>query len=298
MDFDVAALGQWSPPEEMLVEAEATVAYAVATNDGHPLHVSGKLASPVFAVVPARPAFAWAISRVTPPEALLRVLHLAHDLRIARSIVPGMLLATTAAAVGIHTRPSGTVVVVRSRTHQAGELVNEQHMSLFFRGLTGGPSGGEAAPDHRLAAEVRASEPLASVTQEIDANQTYRYADASGDHLPIHLDEAVAKSVGLPGIIVHGLCSMAFVGRAVVETGGEGDPGRLCRLAVRFSRPVLPGSRIGTRIWELSKGDGDRASFAFETAGQDGGVVLKDGLGLFRRFAVQGSAAEWCAVQR
>lgn len=270
------------------MEADATKAYAAATNDDHPLHVSGKFASPVFAVVPARTAFAWAISLVTPPEALLRMVHLAHDMRIARSIVPGMLLATTAAVVGIQTRPSGTVVAVRSRTHQAGELVNEQHLSLFFRGVTGGASGGETAPDHRLAAEVRAGQPFASITQEIDADQTYRYAEASGDHMPFHLDEAVAKSVGLPGIIVHGLCSMAFVGRAVVETACGGDPRRLCRLAVRFSRPVLPGSRIGTRIWELSEG-GDRAAlaFGFETASEDDGVVLKDGLGLVRRCAVR-----------
>ncbi|MGH9021539.1 MAG: FAS1-like dehydratase domain-containing protein, partial [Acidimicrobiia bacterium] len=137
-DFDLAALGQWSPVEEMLVEAEATKAYAVATNDDHPLHLSGKLAPPVFAVVPARPSFGWAISRITPPEVLLRVVHLAHDLRIDRPIVPGARLATTAAAVGVHPRPSGTVVVVRSQTHQAGELVNEQHLSLFFRGVTGG----------------------------------------------------------------------------------------------------------------------------------------------------------------
>ncbi|MGH9022911.1 MAG: MaoC/PaaZ C-terminal domain-containing protein, partial [Acidimicrobiia bacterium] len=83
------------------------------------------------------------------------------------------------------------------------------------------------------------------------------------------------------GIIVHGLCTMAFVGRAVVDNVGGGDPTRLCRLAVRFSRPVLPGSRIHSRVWALPTGGvGGEAAFGFETSTDDGGVVLKDGLGL------------------
>jgi acyl dehydratase len=61
---------------------------------------------------------------------------------------------------------------------------------------------------------------------------TIRYAGASGDFNPIHIDEQFATSVGLPGRILHGLWSMAQVARA--QTEAAGGPERLRRLAVQF----------------------------------------------------------------
>jgi acyl dehydratase len=61
---------------------------------------------------------------------------------------------------------------------------------------------------------------------------TVRYAGASGDFNPIHIDEAFATSVGLPGRILHGLWSMAQVARA--QTDAAGGPEKLKRLAVQF----------------------------------------------------------------
>jgi acyl dehydratase len=61
---------------------------------------------------------------------------------------------------------------------------------------------------------------------------TVRYAGASGDFNPIHIDEAFARSVGLPGRILHGLWSMAQVARA--QTEAAGGPDKLKRLSVQF----------------------------------------------------------------
>lgn len=61
---------------------------------------------------------------------------------------------------------------------------------------------------------------------------TYRYAGASGDYNPIHIDEAFAKQVGLPGRILHGLWTMAQVARAHTEAAG--GPDKLKRLSVQF----------------------------------------------------------------
>ncbi|HEV3130112.1 MAG TPA: MaoC/PaaZ C-terminal domain-containing protein, partial [Solirubrobacteraceae bacterium] len=61
---------------------------------------------------------------------------------------------------------------------------------------------------------------------------TVRYAGASGDFNPIHIDEAFAKQVGLPGRILHGLWTMAEVARA--HTDAAGGPDKLRRLAVQF----------------------------------------------------------------
>ncbi len=73
---------------------------------------------------------------------------------------------------------------------------------------------------------------LPQLTVHPDRFITVRYAGASGDFNPIHIDEAFATSVGLPGRILHGLWSMAQVARA--QTEAAGGPDRLKRLSVQF----------------------------------------------------------------
>ena len=75
-----------------------------------------------------------------------------------------------------------------------------------------------------------------------DKHLTVRYAGASGDFNPIHIDEELARSVGLPGRILHGLWTMAQVARAVTEAGG--GPEALRRLEVQFRGMGLPEHEI------------------------------------------------------
>ena len=108
-------------------------------------------------------------------------------------------------------------------------------------------------------------------------DQTYRYAEASGDVNPIHIDVNIARMAGLPGIIVHGLCTMAFCSKAVIESVCGGDPRRLRRLRVRFVRPVLPGQTISTRIWAADK-SAELMRFDFETVNPNGRAVIRGGI--------------------
>jgi acyl dehydratase len=71
----------------------------------------------------------------------------------------------------------------------------------------------------------------------------FRYAGASGDFNPIHLDPELAKAVGFPSNILHGLYSMAQVARCAVEEAG-GDPRKLKRLSVQFRGIGLPEQEI------------------------------------------------------
>ena len=74
-----------------------------------------------------------------------------------------------------------------------------------------------------------------------------RYAGASGDFNPIHWSDRVATKVGLPGVIAHGMYTMALVGRAV--TGWAGSPAAVVEYSVRFTRPVVvPDDDEGTEI--------------------------------------------------
>ena len=274
MGFDLTGLGHWSAESDFKVDPERALAYAVATNDTNRHHLAGEFAPPVFAVVPVWEALTSAVARVTPPEVLMRVVHGEQDFRFSRPIVPGEMLRSRAAPLGVQVKASGTTMVAKSETHdEAGRLVNEQWFTAFFRGVSEGDSGGEEPPGHRLGDDTKAPGPVAQVTYPVDEDQTFRYAEASGDRMPIHLDDALAKAVGLPGIIVHGLCTMAFTSRAVLECACGGDPTRLRRLAVRFSKPVLPGQSITVSLYGP-----DQGRYGFEAINPAGEAVVKDGM--------------------
>jgi acyl dehydratase len=82
--------------------------------------------------------------------------------------------------------------------------------------------------------------PVVSVTP--DRYLTVRYAGASGDFNPIHIDEEFARSVGLPGRILHGLWTMAQVARA--QTEAAGGPQHLKRLSVQFRGMGVPEQEV------------------------------------------------------
>jgi acyl dehydratase len=87
-----------------------------------------------------------------------------------------------------------------------------------------------------------------------DRYLTVRYAGASGDFNPIHIDEEFARSVGLPGRILHGLWTMAQVARA--QTDAAGGPERLKRLSVQFRGMGVPEQEVvvSSKVREESDG--------------------------------------------
>jgi acyl dehydratase len=106
-----------------------------------------------------------------------------------------------------------------------------------------------------------------------DAGLTGRYKDASGDPNPIHVDEEFAKSVGLPGVILHGLYSMAQVARANAAAAG-GDPRSLKRLAVQFRGMGFPEQEITVTGTVVEEGDG---SVVVDTvAEQSGNQIIRN----------------------
>jgi acyl dehydratase len=77
---------------------------------------------------------------------------------------------------------------------------------------------------------------LARRTITVDRSRLVRYAGASGDFNPIHWNERFAQSVGLPGVIAHGMWTMGAASSVVTDWAG--DPGRVVDYQVRFTRPV------------------------------------------------------------
>jgi acyl dehydratase len=94
---------------------------------------------------------------------------------------------------------------------------------------------------------MEAGEQLPSQTFRVTRADLVRYAGASGDFNPIHWSERTAQAVGLPGVIAHGMLTMALAGRAV--TGWAGAPDAVIDFSVRFSRPVpVPDDDAGTEV--------------------------------------------------
>ena len=164
---------------------------------------------------------------------------------------------------------------VTSKDKADGSLVLEEYVTMFIRGMTDGDGAGPDKPDHTFPEDARAR-PVGEVTIHVDDDQTYRYRDASGDMMPIHVDDNMAKSVGLPGIIAHGLCTMAMNSQAVVKTVADGDPARLKRLAVRFAKNVFPGNDVVTTIYDAGEAALGRKAYAFE-AHSNGDQVIANG---------------------
>jgi len=266
--FDASGLGEWTEDEVFEVTAERIAAYAAATNDPIERHRQGEIAPPVFAVVPVFMSMAPAALAVAPVELLMKLVHGEQDFHFHRPIYPGDTLVARAKPIGFEGMSNGSTVTIYVETRtDAGELVNEQWMTAFFRKVDAGAGVGESAPVHKLDEKLRQATPAAQVCQHIDADQTFRYSPASGDPMPIHLDEEIARMSGLPGIINHGLSTMAFTSWAAPPSwpmaGSSGCAASRCALPSRCcpSRTSPRGSGApGTVLTPMRRPSGTSSS--------------------------------------
>jgi acyl dehydratase len=189
-----------------------------------------------------------ATTQLLTPSMLDHTVEARHDVLFTRPLVPGLELHTRASAFAIRPGRGGDRMTLRVESRDgAGALVAEQFMTMAVRGLTGSAAAGPdiPGPDVPEAARQRL---VGTYDVPFDADQTDRYAQASGDPIRIHLDDDFARGVGLPSRIGHGFCTMAMCSRAVLALAADGDPSRLRRLAVRFRAPVFPPSTVETRV--------------------------------------------------
>jgi acyl dehydratase len=280
MALNRSLIGKTYPPIISEVTAEALQKYARAYNDDNlsyfdPARPGGIIAPPMFNVV-----VTWLplITVISDPELhvdLLRLLHLGQDMEFLALIRRGDRVSANATIVSIETVAAGEIITVQlDASNQQHAAVSRSRFTALIRSRRNRDLPGDGAAAH---VPMTRGDSILTASQTIDRDQTVRYADASGDRNPIHLDEAVARMAGLPGIIVHGLCTMAFTSKLIVGHFCDGDPARLRRLAVKFSRPVFPGDTITTRIWQGP--DRDRMTcLSYETCNPAGLIVIRDGV--------------------
>ena len=279
MALNRALIGKHYPPQDYGITAEAIFSYARAYNEENPWFLAeerpgGIIAPPMFGVVAGWSSI---VNVVTDSELhvdVLRLLHSEQDMQFVRPLVPGDIITSTAVVAAIEEEATGELLAIDVNcVNQRAEQVQTMRFTALIRGRSSRerkrlPSTNEATPR---------GESLFRIRQTIDEDQTHRYAKASGDYNPIHVDENIAKLAGLPGIIVHGLCTMAFTSKVMINHVCDSDPRRLRRLRARFSRPVFPGQEITTAAWPLPDRDGLKV-YTYETYNPDGKEVIREGI--------------------
>jgi acyl dehydratase len=121
-------------------------------------------------------------------------------------------------------------------------------------------------------ADLKVGAPIPELRVTPDKYLTVRYAGASGDFNPIHIDEEFARSVGLPGRILHGLWTMAQVARAQTEAGG--GPQALKRLSVQFRGMGMPEQEVVVTGSVRELGDG--RALIDTVAEQSGNQIIRN----------------------
>lgn len=257
MGLNTELAGKSYPAVTYEVTPDAIRRYAAATNERNPAFTGRRpVAPPAFPMVPAGAAIVKVMFDPDLGANVIRLVHGEQEHVFHRLIAAGDVLTVETSLERVDVLDTGETFTVLTRlADRAGETAAELRSLMFIRG-SGGRSGRREEASPEIAFEV---------SEKVDQDQTHRYAEASGDHNPIHVDEDYARNAaGLPGIILHGMCTFAFAARAVVDSACGGDPSRLGRIKARFSRPVFPGQTLTTRGWAEGGREG-AAVYGFET---------------------------------
>jgi acyl dehydratase len=121
-------------------------------------------------------------------------------------------------------------------------------------------------------ADFKAGDAIPELRVTPDKYLTNRYAGASGDFNPIHIDADFAKSVGLPSNILHGLYSMGLVAKAAAVGLGGGDPRALKKLTVQFRGMGLPEQEIAV-TGTVKEVEGNRVTVGLEARQGDNRII-------------------------
>ncbi|MGE0709339.1 MAG: SDR family NAD(P)-dependent oxidoreductase [Planctomycetota bacterium] len=261
--------------EPTFVRPEHAALYAAATQDENPAYLGpDAVVPPLLSVRILKDVVFRAVGDEELGADLVNLVHGEQDMEFLRPLRPWDLCATRARIAGIQDKSSGQLLEVSEELWTGGELAVRVRASMFIRDPSKRREKGAAEPKD---APAPTPTPTFSVQVTVPADGGPRYAEASLDNNPIHTDDEVAKLAGFPGIILQGLCTMAFAGKVVVNQTGGGDPRRLRRLAVRFSKPVLMGDVLTVEGWPLDQIDG-RQSYGFRVKNQAGVEVIQGGL--------------------
>ena len=201
-----------------------------------------------------------------------RVLHGEEGLVLHRPLPPAAELVADARVVEAYDKGAdrGALICIETRVRDAADErpLFTRTRSIFARG--DGGFGGATGPSPRPH-PLPQRPPDASRTRKTRPDQALLYR-LNGDRNPLHADPALAREVGFPAPILHGLCTYGFACATLLEAACDHDHTRIAGLDARFSAPVYPGDAITTDLWF------DGAVVSFECRVEARGVhVIRNG---------------------
>jgi acyl dehydratase len=274
MDSTKVPLGVTNGPVTSYVDPDEVVAFARAINDENPAYLEHGAVPPTWPVTPALPVM---MPLANLPDAATSErtggVHGEHDLFIRKPIVPGMRLHTTGERVSVVVSKAGMNVFPRLvSVDDDGDVVVEQYWSTLSMGPVTGDSQGPPPPDHLFPDDAR-QRLVGTMSLFTTRDQTFRYAGASSDRAPMHVNDAIAQSMGFPKKFNQGLCTLGVSTRALVDLAAGGDPRRITRVAVRFASLAFPGDDIEVSVYDIGETDDGNHAFAFEADSAGRGVL-------------------------
>ena len=198
------------------------------------------------------------------------VLHGEQEFVLHAPVPTSGEVVSEARIVGVHEKGSNALVVVDAVTRLDGQVLVSGRGGIFVRGEGGfGGSHGEVlappAPRPDRDPDVVVDKAIA-----LDQGAIYRL---SGDWNTLHIDPAVATSVGFPSPILHGMCSFGIAVTAVFDELLDGDGSVVTSYRTRFAGVAYPGDVLRIRAWRVDQG----ALFEVVAANRDDAPVLTGG---------------------
>jgi acyl dehydratase len=222
----------------------------------------GPAVLPTFALI----ANWWAVKdlRSTLNLGSFPIVHSSQALRLERPITASGEVIVSAEVTGIFDKGKHAVIEVTSAGLDSdGPLFSATAQTMV---LGAGGFGGSRGPS---AAEGPTGAPDAVFVDVVRPEQAAIYR-LSGDRNPLHIDRVAARKFGFDDVFLHGLCTLGFAARALINVVGDGDPQTLRSISCRFAKPVMLDSELCTEIWR------DGESVRFQTL-QGDAVALSSG---------------------
>jgi acyl dehydratase len=281
MPLDPALVGHETPRQTLTILAEDVRQFADAIGDASPLfrddaHAMARgfpaaLASPTFVTRIRVP-----LESVGLDPARAQVLHGEQEYIYARPLHVGDQVVAwhRLASLRQSSRAGGMAVMTLESLGQTpdGTHLFTGRATVIVREGEPGASAPDRARTASSTAAAPAAAPVGPLVKHVTQAQIDAYAEASGDHNPIHIDPEAAQAVGLEGTIAHGMLSMAFLGQLVTDwlaTLPEAE-GWLARLRVRFQAMVRPEDTLTCRGTQTPGAEGERRSLQVWVDNQHG----------------------------
>ncbi|WP_461169454.1 MaoC/PaaZ C-terminal domain-containing protein [Arthrobacter sp. Z1-15] len=182
---------------------------------------------------------------------LSQILHGGQSVTLNRTLAPAGTVIPRSFMSAVYDKGKNAVIELTTELLDAetGETAATSVTSMIIRGEGG--FGSEPAPADGWEVPDRSADLVE--TQKTTPDQALLYR-LNGDRNPLHSDPAMAALVGFEKPILHGLCTMGFAGRALLEGISGSDADAFGSLSVRFAAPVIPGDELTTSIWKTGTG--------------------------------------------